>query len=227
MKIVLLLGLLGACRGLVVNKCCPRGQTLGKESCVTSEHPLLHPFRPPPIYRRRGLLLPNATYEVAYGRLPKCRLLYYLEPKREPGDVFWLLNSGTVIRVSGDPLLPGNYCLEAIPQLGAVLPVLCFPEGGEEGVGVFAVYPVGMLVSIPFLAATLVVYTFFKELANLHGRCLVCHVTCLLIGYSLLATIQIDTTAFPYRICLVMGEYNITVTKDDFHYVLAFLDFQE
>lgn len=202
---VLLLGL-GPAGALLVNKCCPRGQTLGTDSCVPSDHRLLHPFRPPPIYRRPGALLPNASYEIAYSRLPRCRLLYYLEPQREPADVFWLLSSGTVVRAGGDPLLPGNYCLEAIPQQGRVLPVLCFPEGEEEGVGVYAVYPVGMLVSIPFLAATLVVYTFFKELANLHGRCLICHVACLLMGYLLLAPIQVDTTAFPYRLCLVMGE---------------------
>lgn len=192
-----------------LDKCCPQGQTLGTNDinpCVPSGHSLLHPFRPPPIYNKPGRLAVNASYTLHFGYLPKCQLIYYLEPEREPAERFWLLDTGTVLRAGEGPLSPGNYCLEAIPQLDAVVPVLCFPEGQVEGAGVYAVYPVGMLVSIPFLASTILVYSLFKELHNLHGTCLICHVACLLLGYLCLAAIQVDSTTFPYYMCIVMGE---------------------
>lgn len=195
-----------------LDKCCPSGETLGTSEgtpCVPSSHRLLHPFLPPPIYKRPGVLSPNVTYSITYGYLPKCRLLYYLEPEREPAEIFWILESGTVVRAGEGPLTRGTYCLEDIPQLDAVLPVLCFPEGEEEGVGVYAVYPVGMIVSIPFLASTILVYSMLKELYQLHGRCLICHVGSLLCAYICLAAVQVDTTAFSHTMCIVMGKKSI------------------
>lgn len=49
-----------------------------------------------------------------------------------------------------------------------------------------------MLLSVPFIVATILVYICIPELRNGHGRCLVCYLTGLAIGYSVLACVQIN-----------------------------------
>lgn len=50
----------------------------------------------------------------------------------------------------------------------------------------------GMLVSVPFIAATVLIYILLPELHNLHGNCLMCYLFCLGIGYSFTAWIKLD-----------------------------------
>lgn len=49
----------------------------------------------------------------------------------------------------------------------------------------------GMLISIPFLLITLLVYAFIRELrATIHGKSLICYVFGLTVGYTLMAVFQ-------------------------------------
>lgn len=49
-----------------------------------------------------------------------------------------------------------------------------------------------MLISVPFIAATFLVYILLPELHNLHGNCMVCHLICLVIGYMLTAWVKLE-----------------------------------
>lgn len=48
-----------------------------------------------------------------------------------------------------------------------------------------------MLMSVPFLVLTLLIYGFIKELRNLHGKCLMCYVFGLISLYLSFALIQL------------------------------------
>lgn len=50
-----------------------------------------------------------------------------------------------------------------------------------------------MILSIPFLVATLLVYALIKELrATLNGKSLMCYVLGLIVAYTFLATVQLN-----------------------------------
>lgn len=63
-----------------------------------------------------------------------------------------------------------------------------------------------MLLSLPFIFATILVYVCIPELRNVHGRCLVCYLTGLAIGYLVLACVQINGNEFvPENVCKSAG----------------------
>lgn len=58
-----------------------------------------------------------------------------------------------------------------------------------------------MLTSVAFIAVTFLVYLFVPELRNLHGKFLLCYLTALMIGYSLLAYIKFNGW-HPMKACI-------------------------
>ncbi|XP_022197953.2 G-protein coupled receptor Mth2 isoform X2 [Nilaparvata lugens] len=62
-------------------------------------------------------------------------------------------------------------------------------------------YPIGMLCSVVFLSATLLVYCLLPELRNIHGLCLMCHMLSLTIGYIFLAIVQLGGSDIPLELC--------------------------
>jgi hypothetical protein len=69
-------------------------------------------------------------------------------------------------------------------------------------------FPIGMLLSTVFMALTLVVYGLLPELRNLHGKCLMCHVACLLMAYLSLSIVQLGTNILPEWLCSYLREYH-------------------
>lgn len=51
-------------------------------------------------------------------------------------------------------------------------------------------YSIGIIVSLPFMVATFVVYALLPELQNNHGKPLMCYVASLTVGYLLLALMR-------------------------------------
>lgn len=51
----------------------------------------------------------------------------------------------------------------------------------------------GMLTSVPFIVATILVYILIPELHNLHGKCFLCYMICLMVGYIVQATTKLIT----------------------------------
>lgn len=72
-----------------------------------------------------------------------------------------------------------------------------------------------MFLSVPFLLATFIVYAFIPELRNVHGKSLMSYVLGLLVGYTILASVQSYLNAdrcrngsmkcFPDAVCLSLG----------------------
>lgn len=49
-----------------------------------------------------------------------------------------------------------------------------------------------MLLSVPFIVATFLVYICIPELLNVHGKCLLCYLVGLAFGYTSLALVQLN-----------------------------------
>jgi len=68
---------------------------------------------------------------------------------------------------------------------------------------------IGIIVSLPFLLATFVVYSILPELQNMHGYTLRAHVSSLFVTYMVLAVYQQTTLPqLGYTICLILGIVN-------------------
>ena len=148
---------------------------------------------------------------------------YALNDVGEPenaDDAFEIWSNGSLYQ-PGTGLLRGyaDYCIDRLNDTLHV--VLCFDEtvGGMVAPSlenVHAIYPVGMLVSVPFLIATFSVYMLIPELRNLPGQTLSAYVFSLIVAYVALATLQVikqdsisDLSCYIYGIwfdCIFWGE---------------------
>jgi hypothetical protein len=139
---------------------------------------------------------------------------YMLEPGEYPEDEFIIDSNGYAILPEQNTSNhgPDNYCLDFSTDQGAYLPFICFPpptesETKDQNTVVYTMYPIGMLVSIPFLIVTFVVYAAIPELRNLHGKSLMCHVSSLLTAYTFLAVVQLGGSSLSDGVCITSGEY--------------------
>jgi hypothetical protein len=67
----------------------------------------------------------------------------------------------------------------------------------------------GLLISVPFLIFTVLVYFLIPELRDLHGKSLICHVMCLTVAYIFLAAVQLVGETLNEKICIFVGEYRL------------------
>lgn len=90
----------------------------------------------------------------------------------------------------------GSYCMGIDRDDETKNPVVvvlnCFHQADPEIR--FSVFPIGMIISIPFLLATFIVYALIPELRNVHGKSLMCYVFALTLAYAMLAFIQLSTS---------------------------------
>jgi hypothetical protein len=191
-----------------IRKCCPDGHTLRKEKgCVPSNLTLLHPFAPQFIDDTNKSVT-NVDVHILYGE-PCPRRGYLLDPEEDEEDQFSLLPSGKLIAPREGNFTVANYCIEAFEQQEAILPLLCIKEETSSvtpDTAIHLLYPIGLIISIPFLFATLFVYAVISELRNLHGKSLMCHVSSLLTAYAFLAVVQLDRDQMPSEFCVYSGK---------------------
>ncbi|KAH8295580.1 hypothetical protein KR018_006221, partial [Drosophila ironensis] len=159
--------------------------------------------------------LPLGSYETAYG-LPECS---------QPGGYAiagdWtdarLDRTNRNLRLPHKNLTAGQYCLEHTQREGEVKIIACqhlfsldvslSPEDIRGDNLQKAVLTGGLLVSIVFLAATLVAGFLLPAVHHaLHWRCQICYVFCLLVGKILLAFEEFNTSLEPGTAwCLVLA----------------------
>lgn len=53
-------------------------------------------------------------------------------------------------------------------------------------------FPASMMLSVPFIVATILVYIILPELHNLYGKCLIFHLMSLAMGYAILGVTQLN-----------------------------------
>lgn len=62
-----------------------------------------------------------------------------------------------------------------------------------------------MIISVPFLLVTFLVYLFVPQLRNMHGKCLICNFGSLMVGYIILAWIKLQGWKADEDLCIPMG----------------------
>ncbi|XP_059482444.1 G-protein coupled receptor Mth2-like [Neocloeon triangulifer] len=155
----------------------------------------------------RNLLPPKSANDEFYfltglQNCPQSRFRLY--PDESPDDKFTLLANGDLkFLAEEEPIDVSMYCVEHFGDVDYVSAILCFPEEPSNQVegALINVYAVGMLLSTVFIAITLLVYVLLPQLRNLHGKCLMCHVGCLLAAYLSLSIVQLGTETIPGWLC--------------------------
>lgn len=143
---------------------------------------------------------------------------YKLMPSNDnPDDNFRINEAGWLLNESGLVIAPpGLFCLEYFSQFDfQILPVVCslpmsyykeLQQVSVENESSMNVYhTLGMMLSLPFLFSTFLVYALIRDLRNLHGKSLMCHVATLLLAYSSLIVIQFTTNHINQKLCINLG----------------------
>ncbi|KAG8237623.1 hypothetical protein J437_LFUL017873 [Ladona fulva] len=187
-----------------MRKCCLTGEVMiGKGQCTNSSRPFIMN-----VTRKNETLEVDVSkhFALLFGN-PCSGERYMLEPLEYPTDEFYVnASTGNIIVPfqKNSEHGPKDFCIEYFPEKGAYLPLVCFPpiEEDKSNQLIYTMYPVGMLVSIPFLVVTFLVYALIPRLRNLHGLCLMCHVSSLVTAYTFLAVVQLAGNKLGDRICI-------------------------
>lgn len=144
---------------------------------------------------------------------------YALNPQVYEDEKWYLIPNGSILRpLAEEPeeriLDYHQYCLARVRshEYQEYLAFFCeetYPDddGGE------IVYSFGMLVSVPFLAATYVIYWILPDLKNLHGLTLRGYVGCLATAYSIVGILQLTPQEHILTdICIALGIHQYDVT---------------
>ncbi|XP_050514675.1 G-protein coupled receptor Mth2-like isoform X9 [Diabrotica virgifera virgifera] len=180
-----------------LRKCCDRDQRLVGDNC---EQGPLSDFRIP-IFNLMTKISEKKLddFHVVYGR--QCPDGYIMA--KSDLDIF-VQSNGTVYYAEDyyeNIYDIENYCVENFS--GGFSALLCeedIPEPKEARV----VKGNGMIISMPFLLLTFLVYLLLPE-RNLHRRALMSYVFTLLAAYITLVTIQLYSGQFPDTTCHVLG----------------------
>lgn len=112
----------------------------------------------------------------------------------------WLLN-----HLKTKSAAPGQFCIDRFfGNEFQIIAITCEIPSSETGLRIH--YIVAMIVSVPFLLVTFLVYAFFKKLRNLHGKSLMCHIAALLVAYLSLIIIQFISNEIENDICILIGK---------------------
>ncbi|XP_055619906.1 G-protein coupled receptor Mth2-like isoform X2 [Toxorhynchites rutilus septentrionalis] len=175
---------------LCVRMCCPHKHVFYGKQCVPSDEPLEVVVNTTLYNSQRNYelvdLAQNPMYGFLYGK--PCQFVYRLDPEAVEADEWFFARNGSIIHDSR--LLTRNqFCFMQTNESAPVAPFVCF-ESQEEFK--YALYPIGMLLSVPFLLITFFVYACIPELRNMHGKSLMCYVLGLAVGYTVLSLVQMQ-----------------------------------
>ncbi|XP_026499602.1 G-protein coupled receptor Mth2-like isoform X1 [Vanessa tameamea] len=198
-------------------KCCGAGMMFLNKTCkeVDVSESTVHPFNPT-VYKGRepSNLTANQHFFYMYG--PSCEK--YLVDSNSSGEEIYIQENGTLYEIAlNRPQwhLPLRFCLDmmlddSVPNPRLVAGV-CYPDdvSTDDSPALYIAYGIGLMLSVPFLLATFLVYAFIPELRNLHGMCLMAYCAGLIVAYPFLAYLKLHT-----------GEIGVAMTGC---YVVAFI----
>ncbi|XP_077292898.1 G-protein coupled receptor Mth2-like [Arctopsyche grandis] len=203
-----------------IRKCCGLGEAFEEGSCNKTEDPMANYFNPP-IYNNTDLLMANDSFGLVFSSTCDSGQTIILNPFLNREDEFFLqLDSNASIILSHEMsnFSVMDYCIEAWTTEPSqsnssnwttqYLPMVCLPpEEEEENIEepFYFLLSVGMIISIPFLIATLSVYAMIPKLQNLHGKSLMGYVSGLLVGYTFMSIIRIHGSNMESTIALCIS----------------------
>ncbi|XP_054084775.1 G-protein coupled receptor Mth2 isoform X2 [Zeugodacus cucurbitae] len=130
---------------------------------------------------------------------------YMLMPHKYEEDHWELFENGTLLRTSDAKYFSRrDYCLHAYnTSEGFVLnPMNC---GRSDDPPTLKLNTIIMLISAPFLYATILIYWLIPELWNLHTKCLISYLLSLAIGTTLIVLVNLQHTYYEKVVCAIIG----------------------
>jgi len=124
-------------------------------------------------------------------------------------DHIVLQANGSVVDVDGKIYPFWNYCIDwqsTFDRIGLVVCLMPDMQTASSNKEKFTAHHVGIIVSIPFLVATFLVYAIIPELRNLYGKTLMCYVICLITAYVFLILVNYIHMSPIRALCLLSGK---------------------
>ncbi|XP_046680949.1 G-protein coupled receptor Mth2-like isoform X2 [Homalodisca vitripennis] len=120
-------------------------------------------------------------------------------------DKSYLMSDGNIL-LESNLMDASQYCMESING-DEIQIFVCFPPGEDaQTKAAFTAYPIGMILSFPFLLGTFVVYAVIPDLhGTLHGKSLMSHVSSLLTAYISLSVVQLGRDAINSFWCVALS----------------------
>ncbi|KAL0272485.1 UNVERIFIED_CONTAM: hypothetical protein PYX00_005432 [Menopon gallinae] len=175
-----------------VKKCCGRGQAMVNDDCKFT------PAEPLSILPKRNL----SNFHVIYGNgCPEKHSTRFYPEDYTNVRYHLQINGSMSIFFDRDERVIEDFCLENAYRNRSNGLLICIPEDVPPGIYEF---PLGMALSLPFLVATLIVYSF-RELQNLHGKNLSSYVACLTIAYLSVIIVEICKLNLSETLCIILG----------------------
>lgn len=89
--------------------------------------------------------------------------------------------------------------------------VICFSPEEQLDEDHYSLYATCLLISCVFLLLTLTIYLILPELLDLQGKCVLCFILSLMIGYLCLVYLQLPFTSpdIENNKCIVIGEVSL------------------
>ncbi|XP_053987330.1 G-protein coupled receptor Mth2-like [Hylaeus volcanicus] len=198
-----------------VGKCCPPGEVFIKNGedkegyCSVPRLQLNQSFSPSfSDFNRTGYWIPaqkHSEFVVIFGE-PCKHKRYILNPWNQ-NDIHHLLINGSVFIPDEEPLMlmPGvNYCMEIVESFG-LMTFVCYEDLTTIASPQYSIYSVGLLISVPFLVLTVVVYSITPKLRNIYGRLLCRYCGCLAVAFTTLAITQLRGSHMSQMACTSLG----------------------
>ena len=190
-----------------IQLCCPLGDRLINEKCVSEKGNYSFPVYTSDSSQNKERKLDEVFQLIIndpceYGR-------YVLNPDDYPEDEYTVLANGSLYQPRYDEFIElTSYCL-AVVNGNQYEVVICFSNETKNATlpDQHSDIPVaGLIISLPFLLATFVVYSILPELRNMHGYTLRGYVGSLFVAYTVLAVVQlINQAILPESLCIAMG----------------------
>lgn len=181
-----------------INKCCGRTQAFLNRSCENTDSDTVNPFSPT-VYKGRVPTNVTASEHFYYFYRRPCNDSYGVDPSSSTEELF-IQENGTLYEVAqgGSQWHPSSrYCVDMSIYNNSVasslVAAVCYPDSvsSDDNYTLYIAYAVGLLLSVPFLLATFLVYAMIPELRNLHGMCLMAYCAGLIVGYPFLSYLKL------------------------------------
>lgn len=198
---------------ICIHRCCSQGSAYYNWSCTETNSSAINPFSPP-VYngKVKSSVVAHEQFFYLYSR--PCSDSYAVD-SGTPGEELYIQENGTLYEVSSGGQIwhePTSYCVEmafnqdfAEPRL---LAGVCFDDVvTDDSPILYTAYAIGLILSVPFLLATFLIYAFIPELRNLHGMCLMAYCGGLIVAYPFLAYLKlhVGTVGVEMTGCLVVA----------------------
>lgn len=193
-------------------RACPPPHLARKKNRIRAAD-IVRRFLQVPKYVTRTLVIGTHEtdgFHLVYG-IPACPEdsdEYRLRPSAANDEhSFNVTETGRLLdETTGHGVEPGSFCLERFSgsDFRATF-VVCSPLPANNHV-YDTFYNSGIVLSLPFSLATFLVYALIKELRNLYGKSLMCHVGSQMAAYTSLLTVRLMANDIGKDVCIVFGK---------------------